>query len=419
MLRTMNFHYKSTKKPVFVLLNEGSLLSLNDFVCADMNTFKYSLLVLLLTFSLPLWAGEDEKVKFIYDVDFEMRFDNREFYRSDFSRSMTVFGARLTPSVGLYLPQNEVGMEHRLMLGIDVMKDFGASPVSKLLGGDLTETSPRLNNAALFRELTLYYHLNRQTERTGLELYAGIFPRRASEGEYSDVFFSDSLKYYDNNLEGILLKIRRPKAYWEVGCDWMGQYGQVRKEKFMIFSSGRSRITPFFNVGYSAYMYHFAGSEIARGVVDNILLNPYLTFDFGLMTGFQELSVRLGWLQGMQNDRKFVGHYVFPGGGEIDLGVKKWNVGLRNRLFCGTDMMPYYNSLDAGGDKYGSRLYFGDPFYRMHDDGTAGIGIYDRFEVFYEPHIGKYLTVRIAARFHFHGARYSGCQQIVSLNFNI
>lgn len=374
----------------------------------------------MLLLSLTLSAG-DGKVRFAYDVDFEMRFDNREYYRSDFSSSMTIFGARLTPSVGIYLPQNESGMEHRLMMGIDVMKDFGASPVSKLLSGgtDMDETSPRLSNAALFRELTLYYHLNRKTENTGLELYAGIFPRRASEGSYSDVFFSDSLKFYDNNLEGLLLKIHRPNAYWEVGCDWMGQYGQVRKEKFMVFSSGLSRINSFFNVGYSAYMYHFAGSEKARGVVDNILLNPYLSFDFGSMTGFQEMSLRLGWLQGMQNDRKFVGHYVFPGGGELDLEVRKWNFGLHNRLFCGTDMMPYYNSLDAGGDKYGGRLYFGDPFYRMHDDGTTGISTYDRFEVFYEPQIGKYLKVRVAARFHFHGSRYSGCQQVVTLRFNL
>ena len=83
------------------------------------------------------------------------------------------------------------------------------------------------------------------------------------------------------------------------------------------------------------------------------------------------------------------------------------------------NLMPYYNSKDAGGDKYGDRLYFGDPFYRMHDDGRVGTGAYDRVEVFYEPHLGKYLQIRIGARFHFHGARYSGCQQVVSLKFNL
>lgn len=356
-----------------------------------------SAIISLLTLAL---RAEDDKVKLIYDVDFETRFDNREFYKSAFTNSMTIFGARLSPSVGVYIPQREKGIEHRLMVGADVMKDFG---------GD----------AALMRDLTMYYRLDKTFDKTGLQLYAGIFPRRASEGEYSEIFFSDSLKFYDNNLEGMLLKITRPKGYWEVGCDWIGQYGKVRKEKFMIFTSGRSNVTSFFDVGFSGYMYHFAGSQKAKGVVDNILLNPYLRFDFARQMGFQEFSVRLGWLQAMQHDRVFVGHYVFPGGGELDLGVKKWNVGISNHLFCGTDMMPYYNSLDAGGDKYGSRLYLGNPFYRIHDDGTTGTSTYDRFEVYYEPHVGKYMTIRIAARFHFHGARYSGCQQIVALRFNL
>ena len=173
------------------------------------------------------------------------------------------------------------------------------------------------------------------------------------------------------------------------------------------------------DMGYAAYMYHFAGSGKARGVVDNVLLNPYVKFDFGSRMNMQEFSMRFGWLQAMQHDRVFVGHYVFPCGGEFDLEMRKWNVGIRNKLFYGTDMMPYYNSLDAGGDKYGNRLYMGDPFFRIHDDGTAGPGMYDRFEVFYEPHVGKYLSIRISARFHFHDFRYSGCQQMVGILFNL
>ena len=384
-----------------------------------MNRIHLITALMLILFSFSLRA-EDDKVRFAYDVDFEMRFDNREYYRSAFSPSMTIFGARLTPSLGLDIYQNR-DMSHRLMVGIDVSKDFGASPVSKLLSGgaDIPETSQKQNNTDLFREMTLYYKLHADMDKADLELYAGIFPRRAMMGDYSDAFFSDSLRFYDNNIEGILLKIRKPRSYWEVGCDWMGQFGQVRKEKFMVFSYGQTDITRFFKIGYSAYMYHFAGSEKARGVVDNILFNPFLKFDFADCLGFQEFSVRLGWLQAMQHDRVFVGHYVFPGGAELDLGLKKWNFGIRNRLFCGTDMMPYYNSKDAGNDKYGDRLYFGDPFYRMHDDGTTGVGVYDRLEVFYEPQVGPFLKIGIGARFHFHGSRYSGCQQVVSLKFNL
>jgi hypothetical protein len=82
-------------------------------------------------------------------------------------------------------------------------------------------------------------------------------------------------------------------------------------------------------------------------------------------------------------------------------------------------MMPYYNNVDKGGDKYGTRLYMGDPFYRIRDDGTDGPGLYDRLDVYWEPKLGNMLTLRVSARFHFHDSSYSGCQQIVGLSFNL
>ena len=98
--------------------------------------------------------------------------------------------------------------------------------------------------------------------------------------------------------------------------------------------------------------------------------------------------------------------------------LSNWNFGLKNHLFYGTDMMPYYNSKDIGGYKYGSRLYVGDPFFRVFDDGTTGYGIYDRLEVYYTPRLGKLLDLKVSALFHFNKG-YSGCQQVVSLLFNL
>ena len=122
---------------------------------------------------------------------------------------MTIFGARLAPAVGLESVQKD-GTSHRLMIGADIMKDFGVPSKSKI---------------ALLDEVTFYYSLNKKFDKTQMTIYAGIFPRKTMEGRYSEAFFSDSLKFYDNNLEGILLKFKRPNAYYEVGCDWMGQYG--------------------------------------------------------------------------------------------------------------------------------------------------------------------------------------------------
>jgi hypothetical protein len=198
------------------------------------------------------------------------------------------------------------------------MKDFG---------------SANKKTSSVFQEISLYYRLEKDFGETDMTLYAGIFPRRNMEGRYSEAFFSDSLKFYDNNLEGILLKFKRPKAYFEVGCDWMGQYSENQRERFMIFTSGEGKVAPVMSVGYAAYMYHFANTWHIKGLVDNILLNPYIRFDFGNMTHMQTLSATVGYLQALQNNRKHVGYYIFPRGVHLDLEARKWNAAIKNMTF--------------------------------------------------------------------------------------
>lgn len=373
---------------------------------------RYLLVLISIFFTVLTTSAQ---VRFVYDVDFEMNFDNREFYRSDFSKSMTIFGARLTPAVGLQKFSAD-SASHKVMVGIDVMKDFGASPISQLLaGGETGETLARQNNLSMFKEISLYYNLEDEIGDTGISLYAGIFPRNRMQGRYSQAFFSDSLKFYDNNLEGLLVQFHRPKANFEVGCDWMGQYGMARRERFMIFSSGEGIVAPLLTFGYSGYMYHFANSQQVRGLVDNILLNPYARLDLAEKLDLQTFSITLGWVQALQHNRKHVGHYVFPGGAHFDLEARKWNISVKNMAYYGGDLMPYYNYMDEGGFKYGSELYLGDPFYRIHDDNTPGLGLYDRLEVCYEPSVGKHLNIKVAAVFHFNNFHYSGCQQLFGL----
>lgn len=367
---------------------------------------KYALIVFVLVlpeFVLSAQSEPENKVRFAYDVSFDMDFDNREYYRSDFSPSMTIFGARLSPSVGISVLRHD-DLKHKVMLGVDVMKDFG--------GGTTTKD--------IIRELLVYYKMTKPFRNTDFSMTAGIFSKNEMEGFYSRAFFSDSLRFYDNNIEGLLLKFRQPGSYFEVGCDWIGQYSTYEREKFMIFSSGVGKILPFMSLGYSAYMYHFANSEIAKGLVDNILVNPYISFDFGYKLGIQKAYARVGWLQAMQNDRRYVGEYVFPGGGELDMELRNWNVGIANSIYYGADIMPYYDSIDSAGIKYGNNLYYGDPFYRVHNNkGNSDPGFYDRLEAYYEPKIGTYLKLRISAVFHFNDIAYSGCQQMVTLKFDL
>lgn len=385
-------------------------------------------------------AGETEtrgglKVRFAYDVNFEMNFDNRE-NTSDLSPSMTVFGARLTPEIGIGVTQGN-GTRHRVMLGVDIMKDFGRGPDASPDG--LVPGNKGYANADLFKEMTMYYRMDRRMGKTDFSLTAGIFPKRFSMSrEYSPAFISDSLKFYDNNYEGLLLSFSRPKSCYEVGCDWMGMFGRYERERFMLFSHGRSQILSWLSLGYTAYMYHYACSSTVDGVVDNILLNPWICLDAAPVVPLQQLSLTVGWLQGAQQDRLNVGEYVFPFGAEFTFDVRKWNVGLRNRLFLGRDMMPYYDSRDAGGYKYGNSLYWGDPFYRLFSgndsrfagagssddamplyDRSRSIGIYNRLEAYYEPRIADFLYLKVGLVAHFLEAGYAGFHQQVSLIFNL
>ena len=385
-------------------------------------------------------AGETEtrgglKVRFAYDVNFEMNFDNRE-NTSDLSPSMTVFGARLTPEIGIGVTQGN-GTRHRVMLGVDIMKDFGRGPDASPDG--LVPGNKGYANADLFKEMTMYYRMDRRMGKTDFSLTAGIFPKRFSMSrEYSPAFISDSLKFYDNNYEGLLLSFSRPKSCYEVGCDWMGMFGRYERERFMLFSHGRSQILSWLSLGYTAYMYHCACSSTVDGVVDNILLNPWICLDAAPVVPLQQLSLTVSWLQGAQQDRLNVGEYVFPFGAEFTFDVRKWNVGLRNRLFLGRDMMPYYDSRDAGGFKYGNSLYWGDPFYRLFSgndsrfagagssddamplyDRSRSIGIYNRLEAYYEPRIADFLYLKVGLVAHFLEAGYAGFHQQVSLIFNL
>ena len=350
-------------------------------------------------------AEEHERTKpeFVYDVDFEMNFDNREYYKSSFSESMTIFGARLTPAVGFKVKQKE-NTEHKIMMGVDVMKDFGSVARAQ----------------DYFGEILLYYEMKKTIGETEMTLNAGIFPRKMMLDNYSPAFFSDSLKFYDNNLEGLLLKFKRPNASFDLGCDWSGKIGDNVRERFLIFSSGEGVVAPMVNLGYAAYVYHFASSNQVTGVVDNILVNPWVRFDLTPISGLQSLSVRLGWLQAMQNDRRHIGLYTYPHGGELDLEVRNWNVGIRNSMYYGKDLMPYYNRYDAGDIKYGNQLYMGDPFYRVNDQGnTDKYGMYDRLELFWQPYICNFMNIRIGAFLHFNEFRYSGFQQVVKVEFNL
>lgn len=369
-------------------------------------------------FGQPVETRTQPKVKFVYDAAFDYKFDNREFDAGDerFTESMTLYGARLTPSVGLQVRQNG-NVTHRLMGGIDIMKEFGRHPASV---AESPEHDRGLENTRLFREITMYYGIDAKLDRWNIRGYAGIFPRSLSEGEYSQAFFSDSLKFYDNNLEGALIKASAPRTYMELAFDWNGQYGPYRREQFNAFGFGKYEFTDFLSAGLAFKYHHYANAEEYGSVVDDALVQPFIRLGFGRRCGWQDVSATLAWYFAVQQDRRQQDGQYDQGGGELTLSVRNWNVGIENRLYYGTDLMPFYNYVDDGGFKYGNNLYGGSPFYRVTADGSRDWSAYDRFEVYWQPHIADFLDLRLSIVAHFpEGFKYAGMQQKLSLVFSL
>ena len=389
----------------------------NYYFCDMKKTFLL-LLVSAITLAIPGYAfSQDDpgkkkgKLEPVYDIAFYYNLDNREISPSGqrFTDAMTINAAQLTPLFGIRVKQGPE-ITHKVMAGIDLVRNMGEIPTSA--------ENANLNNTHLFQEILMFYELERRFRDTKVTLDFGIFPRGVAEGEYTHPFMSDSVNWVSNNFAGFFAKMDRPRSHYEAGLDWYGMIGKDRREEFRVFSYGISNIAGNIYAGWKFVGHHYANSYTVKGVVDDILAEPFIKAE--IPSPMQELYAELSWLQGMQKDRRLDGGFLMPGGTQLELVAGKWNVFLRNRLYWGSNLMPLYDSVDDSGTKYGANLYWGTPFYMVHNDRTESWkhwGTYDRMEFSWEPKISKYLDLKISAVLHFNEWKYSGWQQKLTLAF--
>ena len=342
--------------------------------------------------------------QFKYDVKFDYIFLNSEFDRSSnvFEKSGTLHAARLTPLVGADWNQGGLA-RHSIRVGVDLFKNMGEG----LPAGDV------------FREVLLYYNADVPVRRYRgtFSAIAGVFPRSFSEGLYSDAFFSDDVRYLDNNFEGMFFKYSNPTVYADLGLDWCGMKGLTRREAFRIMSSGKVDLfgTSLFAFGWAASMFHYAGSETVRGVVDNTMVNPYLLLDFSSAIGVSNLSLRTGPIVTYQWDRVHDQEKHMPWGLESVLTIQERAFGIEDTFYWGDDLY-YYD------DKYGASVYYGEPFYSWPMEGRSWM---DKLAVFYQPRIADCVNLRVALEFFFGKAMedcppvYRGTNQILTFIFDL
>lgn len=336
---------------------------------------------------------------FTYALTFETNFDNREYRPIAPSPSRTIFGSRVAPSVGVFLPSKKI--DHSVMAGADIMREFGQSLGESIEGYQL-------------KAIQFFYRMNGLFGTTNFTMITGAFPKSFGR-RYPSAFVSDSLRFYDSNYEGLLMTFSRPNAYYEIGCDWIGLYERLSRERFMLFSQGETKIRNRISVGYYVNLFHYAGCQEVKGVVDNILIYPWIGFDISGIIRLHKAAFKIGWLQAAQNDRRNIGRYTFPGGVQLSTELASKNFGVKNEYYYGRGLMPYYDKTDVAGNKYGSSLYYGDSFYRIIQGKQ---GAYDRLELFYEPKIADFIYLKVSMVAHL-GKEYMGWQQCFSLIFDI
>lgn len=333
------------------------------------------LVVALITLSLTVQAQE-----VVVEAQFETRFDNREYSANDFGEAMTLFGMSFSPEVGLQWAE-----KNRLMVGANLNHEFGDQKA--------------LSEAALM----VYY----QFRSPSVQLNAGIFPRSKMIGEYSEAIFDDKTTFYHDPLQGLLFNYRSQasQSYAELLVDWEGLRTETQREKFRILADGRWDDGRFW-AGGSLMMLHYAKTlnEAAdEGVVDNLLLNPYVGVRFG---GQFQVSFRLGYLQAMQRDRKSDTGWLTPKGGELYASISRWGLTLDNRLYVGENLQPLYGI-------YGQELFEGSTFY-----GVTG-HIYNRTAVSYSrSFFNDTLQVDAALVAHYDGTGV-GFQQVLKIGVGL
>lgn len=335
---------------------------------------KKTLLLLLLITTIPLTA-RDSIATFLYDVDFRTYFDNRE-YSDRYQTPQTIFNFRLTPTIGVGIHDHRGG-EHRIMVGVNYTQP---------LGGDWDDVQ--------FDPVAFY-----QLQFKGFQFALGAIPYEERFFRLPEYLMYDSISYYRPNIQGALIQYRSAKGFVELMCDWHGHQTPKRREMFRVMLNGEYR-HQWLALGGLAYLNHkanYGGTAPHEGVADDIYLNPYVGFNVARYTPFDTLSLRTGYILAWQRDRTVDDSRIHHGA-LIELMLNWWFLGLRNTLYIGGNLMPFYG-------KYTSDLNQGDPFYQAK--------IYNRTDIFLYIYRTSFVNCFFSWNLHYDGHSLQNQQQIV------
>lgn len=293
--------------------------------------------------------------------------DNREYMNSN-RFSQTIFGARLSPELGLLIDS-----VHRIRIGFNALHEFGSSDFTRAI------------------DPVIYY----QYQDKRWDFYMGVFPRLNVLDDYPRAIFKDTLAYYRPNVEGMLVKLNTRSGHEKVWIDWTSRQTDLDRETFLFGFSGYYKKGLFFT-SHHAMMFHNAGPGISipgDHIQDNGAASLKLGVDLSELTALDSLTFNTGGLMSFERTRS-VSDWETPAGllFEMHAGYKRF--GLTSSLYLGE----------------GHNLIYGDQFYTAKE--------YNRTDLSFTPIRNKRIEGKFTLSLHFLEGEVDN-QQAFSLRYNI
>lgn len=332
---------------------------------------KTRLIVLLSLIAIA--AGAKAQTAFVWNIDFETVFDNREGDRTH-TDPETVFFTRLRPTVGFQL-----GKGDSFAGGIEWIQ-----PIAYDWHGHRVRP-------------VLYYRHTSQHWGGSL----GIFPREQLFEEMPSFMWSDSTAYFQPDIRGALLQWHDGRSFAEIYLDWRQKQTATKRESFTITAHGRWQHPhrPYMAGAYLT-MNHLALTKNAPDnmhIVDNFMAAPYIgAYLTPCATPLDSLRLRLGMAMTVERNRE-LGKWHTPTGAWFEIIAGWRGFRIKNMLYAGGRLLPSYGL-------FGSTLYQGEPYYTAR--------FYDRAELSYGIVRRSLLDLRASLDFHFTPGSFMFYQKI-------
>ncbi|MBP5524510.1 MAG: hypothetical protein J6Y11_02755 [Paludibacteraceae bacterium] len=381
--------------------------------------------ILLSAFCFNAISAQEQEIeyKFIWGVDAETVFDNREGDQT-YSPQQTIFFSRLSPSLGVRFGKSE----HEKINNDGIKKKY--TDVHKLVAGTHYIQPIGIGYKENKFIPTAYYTFSHKvvkevkrdssvlridgTNTPDFKVWSvsfGMIPRRLSY-RLPEILWSDSMDYYNPNIRGILLQCTKNNlAFHEISLDWRSLQSADQREAFNVNYNVRKYfhrylrgISPFF-IGGNAQLNHLAKRNPApegEGVNDDMFAYPYIGWDFSDKTVFDRFRIKAGYAVSFDRCRA-IGDWEVDGGLLADLHLLWKKIGIIETLYAGNKQFPLY-------PMYGSLLNMGDPHYQSSFYSLTSI---------YSPIVHN-RHVSFGAFLDFHVTKEgTSCYQRVVLNVNL